>query len=205
MESGGDVKGFLSNLVGEWVGTCEQTTDGEETDDKYFHAVVKKLDNGSYEGTFNYYRLDQSTGEPLSIGSTTVVTSVAEDGAATSDITGKGIVLVDEKPKNQEHKLSEKIMCIGDKCLESKGSGTISVSGMPLGLGKNGKVKDSISTWSMKDDVLYISQKLRVGFKALVFTKNFDVEAKYVARRGTDIASLMRQNTQASARKSVVR
>lgn len=200
-----DVRTFLSSIVGEWIGTCEQSTDGEPADNKYFHAVVARQDDGSFKGTFKYYRFDENTGKPLHIGDTTVTTTIDANGAATSEISGKGIVLVEEKPKNEEHQLKENITCSGSGSLESKGSGTICVSGMPLGLGKNGKVKDSTSTWTMKDDVLYIDQKLRVGFKALIFSKNFDVEAKYVARRGTDVASLMGKSKQASVDKPVIR
>lgn len=204
-QSGSDVKAFFSGIVGEWIGTCQQSTDGQQADDKYFHAVIKTLNDSSYQGDFDYYRLDPKTGKPLPIGTTRVVTTVGADGNATSTITGKGIVLVDEKPKNQEHKLTEKIVGTGNNSLQSKGTGTISVSGMPLGLGKNGKVKDSTSNWTMKDDVLYINQKLHVGFRAFIFNKSFDIQANYVAHRGTDVASLMAQSKQASAAKPIAR
>lgn len=181
---------FFQNIVGEWIGTCEQSTDGEEADDKYFHAFVKQLNDNTFSTKFDYYRIDKETNTPLRIGETTVTTVIGPDGAAKSKITGKGIILVNDKPKNQTHELHETLVSTSNESLQGEGNGKISVSGMPLGLGKNGKVGSSKSDWSLNDGVLNIRQTISASFKALFFKKTFDVAANYTAKRGSNVASL---------------
>jgi hypothetical protein len=186
----GDAADFFRKAVGEWIGTCEQSTDGKQAENKYFHAVIKQVDACSFSGQFDYYRFDTKTGSPLRIGQSTFAVTIEPDGTARSKITGQGVVMVDKDPKQQKHELLEVLTCTGGG-LQGKGNGTISVSGMPLGLGKNGKVKNAASVWSINNDVLTMSQSLKVGFRALIFTKSFKFDARYTARRGTDVASLM--------------
>ena len=76
--------------------------------------------------------------------------------------------------------------------LEGTGRGRITVSGMPLGLGKHGAVQDYGSTWSQHDGVLTMSQHLKVKFTVLFLSKRFSIIADYTARRGSDIAGLMK-------------
>jgi len=59
------VGSFLDSLVGEWIGTCVQSTDGKAAGNKYFHAVIKQPGPDTYETVFEYYRLDEQTGAPL--------------------------------------------------------------------------------------------------------------------------------------------
>lgn len=185
-----DSKQFINSLVGDWVGTCEQSTDGEVAENKYFHATIKQVDPGVYTGNFDYYRIDPNTGGPLHIGQSTIRIDIAADGTAKSKITGSGIVMVENKPKTQEHELTEVLTCTPDG-LQGKGDGKLSVSGMPFGIGKNGKVKSATSEWFMDIGVLTINQNIKVGFRTLVFSKSFELAANYKARKGSDIASLM--------------
>lgn len=193
-------RSFFRSIIGEWVGTCEQSTDGKQADNKYFHAVVRQIDDSTFDSQFEYFRLDKKTGSPLRIGNSTVTTTVAADGTARNKITGKGIVLVNNEPKNQTHSLLEVLSCASAGSMQGQGSGTIKVGGMPLGLGKNGKVQSATSAWSISNGILNICQTLKIGFRALVFKKKFDVIARYTARRGSDVVSLMTGKTQISAR-----
>lgn len=181
---------FFKNIVGEWIGTCEQSTDGKKADNKYFHALVKQIDTNTFSTTFDYYRIDKKTNMPIRIGDTIVTTTIGADGMAKSKITGKGIMLVNDKPKNQQHELQETLTLAGSGNLQGQGNGKISVSGMPLGLGKNGKIGSSKSDWSLSNGVLSIRQTISAGFKALFFKKTFNVAANYTARRGSNVASL---------------
>ncbi|MHB0912870.1 MAG: hypothetical protein ACYC2Y_05420 [Armatimonadota bacterium] len=187
-----DVRKFLESVKGDWVGTCEQSTDGEPAENKYFHAIVKQTGENTYESNFEYYRWDEKTDSPLHIGDARIVTEIAPDGSAKNAITGNGTMLVDNQPKKQEHQLSETLSVAGEGTLRGAGDGKITVYGLPLGLGKNGSIRTFESTWTLKDDVLTVSQKLEAGFKVLLFTKRFDVEAKSVARRGSDVVRLMK-------------
>ncbi|MCL5103080.1 MAG: hypothetical protein M1133_03045 [Armatimonadetes bacterium] len=185
-----DVRSFFKTIVGDWIGACEQSTDGKKAGDKYFHALITQADANTFHSQFEYYRLDEKTGSPLHIGTSTVTTTLAADGSAKNHITGKGIILVNLKPKNQQHDFTEVLKPAG-MCLQGEGSGSISVSGMPLGLGKGGKIQRATSTWSLSGGVLNISQSIKAGFRALFFTKSFNVAANYTAKRGANIASLM--------------
>lgn len=191
---------FFRGITGDWIGVCEQKTDGEQAEDKYFRATVSVLSDDTFDTRFEYFRLDEKTGDLLSIGSATIITTLEPDGTAVNEITGQGTVMVNDKPKNQRHELQELLTVNGNGTLEGLGTGRIEVSEMPLGIGKNGKVQSAKSTWEMKDGVLNIQQSIRVGFRALIFTKHFDITANYTAQRGTDVASLITKGSQASLR-----
>jgi hypothetical protein len=189
---GNGVKGFFSNIVGEWIGTCQQSTDGKQADNKYFHMTKKQVDGSTFAGQLEYYRVDRKTGTPLHIGDSTVTTTVDGNGLAHSKILGKGTVLINEtESKNEQHDFQEVVSAIGGYSLQGQGSGKISVAGMPLGVGKNGKVKDSKSAWSLSNGILSIRQTLNVGFKAFFVSKSFSIAANYTAKRGSDVFGLM--------------
>ena len=188
---------FFQKLVGEWIGTCEQNTDGQKAEDKYFHMLIEQVDENNFSGYLEYFRCDPKNGSPIPMGKSTIAVAIGSDGNATSSITGKGIVMVDKKPKNQEHKLSDVLTCMDSGCLKGKGGGTISVDGMPFGVGKNGKIKNAESTWSIENGTFTMNQAITVGFKVLIFKKNVKFDARYTATHGTDVASLM-QNAYAS-------
>jgi hypothetical protein len=196
--SAGNPKDFFKSLTGEWIGTCEQSTDGQQAENKYFHAKVSQINPDTYQSKFDYYRADLKTGAPIPIGESNIVTTIKPDGSVSNKITGKGVMYVDKKLKNQQHELQEVLKGNTSGALQGTGSGKLSVFGMPLGLGKNGKVKDATSLWTLNNGVLTINQNLIASFKALFITKKFNFQAKYTARRGTDVAKLMTKPTQVS-------
>lgn len=180
---------FFKSMTGDWIGTCKQSTDGKQADDKYFHASVKQIGPNIYETKFEYYRLNSKTGEMVRAGGSTVTTTISQDGQAKSRITGNGQILVNNSPKNQKHDLME-TLSFNNEGLQGNGTGTLSVSGMPMGLGKNGKVRNDKSIWSINDGILTIRQSLDVSFRAIFFSKSFSVVANYTAKRGTNVACL---------------
>lgn len=190
------MKSFLQGLCGEWIGKCEQVAEHEEPDVKYFHAVIKQHEDGSYQGAFEFFR--QDGGSLISCGETSVVTTFGSDGMAVSKIKGSGKVKVSDKYNDQRHELTETLSYTEDGSLQSKGTGKINISGMPLGLGKNGRVKESQSVWSIRDGMLSIDQKMSVSFKALVITKTVEVKTRYTARRGSDVKVLLCQESLAT-------
>lgn len=195
-----NVRAFLQSITGEWIGVCQQSTNGELAEDKYFHAMVKQVDASTFDTKFEYYRLEN--GAPLHIGTSCVTTIIGPDGTVSNKIKGQGTVLVENKPKQQQHDLLEVIKLTGDNKLEGSGSGSISVSGMPLGIGKNGKIKSSKSEWTLANNVLTIHQTIKATFKVLFFGKSFDVVAHYTATRGSDVASLMNRAIQSASKTS---
>lgn len=193
-----DARSFFSNITGEWIGTCQQSTNGKQADDKYFHAVVRQVDVNTFSSSFDYYRLDNNTGKPVPIGTSSIITTIGPNGAAQNRIQGKGMMMVDAKPKQQQHDFKE-VLNLASDGLHGQGSGTLSVFGMPFGLGRNGKIKKATSSWSLNNGLLTINQSIQAGFRALFFSKNFDFVASYTARRGSDIASLITRPPQVSS------
>ena len=195
-----DAKTFLKSIIGEWVGKCEQSTDGIKADDKYFHAVVKQVNSNTFHTKFEYYRYGKNNNSPLRIGESTVTTVIEKDGRAQSKMTGSGVVLVNNKPKKQTNQLTEKLTAADAYTLNGEGCGKICVLGMPFGLGKNGTINTAKSIWTIKNGELSIEQSIIAGFRASIFSKTFSVTAHYVAKHGKDIAHFMNKDKQASAK-----
>ncbi|MGI6294997.1 MAG: hypothetical protein ACOX3G_02820 [Armatimonadota bacterium] len=180
---------FFSAMEGDWVGVCRQTTDGKPLEDKYFQATVQKQPNGSIEASFVYYNVNPK-GVMTRIGGSNIRTTIAADGlTAVSTITGSGELLLDKKPKRQEHLLTETVTCIQPGCLQAKGDGTLKVYGTPLGIGQSGKVREDISRWTLTNDTLSITHNLNIVFRALCFSKTVRIDAEYTAIRGKELSS----------------
>lgn len=185
-----DARSFFTGITGEWVGTCRQSTNGKQADNKYFHAVIKQVDANTFNSSFEYFRIDDTSHNPIKIGTSSIVTSIAPNGTAQNQISGKGIMMVDYKPKEQTHNFKE-TLTVASNGLLGQGTGSLSVNGMPFGLGRNGKISKATSSWTFDGSNLTIRQNITAGFKALFFSKNFDVVAEYSARRGSSLASIM--------------
>ena len=190
---------FFKSIVGDWIGTCEQSTNGEKAENKYFHVTIKQVNPSTFDSKFEYYRLDTKTNKPLIIGTSAVTTTVAADGTVKNKITGKGTILVENKPKNQQHELIEVLTSAAGSGIKGAGTGKISVSGLPFGVGKNGKVQNGTSTWTLNNGVLSINQNIKATFRALFVNKSFNVAARYTAYRGTDVAGLMSKQARAGS------
>jgi hypothetical protein len=191
-----DIAGFFHEVIGDWIGTIEQYTDGIKADTKYFHAVLKQTSPDAFEAVFEYYRLDKETRAPVQVGVTSMTSKITQEEIATNTITGNGDVSLNPKtPKPEEHQMSEVLRMSPSCSLEGKGSGKISVGGMALGLGKNGEISDYTSTWTLNNGVLSISERLRVTFRVLFFAKHYDIVDDFKAKRGSDIMGLMKSGS----------
>jgi hypothetical protein len=189
-----DIAGFFFGLVGEWIGTVEQYTGGVKATTKYFHAVIKQTSPDTYAATFEYYRLDKTTHAPVQVGVTIMTNKITPEGTVTNTITGKGDIFINpttEKP--EEHQLSEVLRMSPSGSLEGNGSGKISISGLALGAGKNGKVSNYTSSWVLDTESLKITERLRVAFHVLFFAQHYDVIDDFEAKRGSDIVGLMKR------------
>lgn len=190
-----NIAAFFQEIIGEWIGTVEQYTGGEKADTKYFHGIIKKANSDTYETVFEYYRFDKESQKPVEVGVTTITTKITTDETAICTITGKGTVFINPKTqKPAKHTLTEVLRMTPSGSLVGKGSGKISISGITLGAGKNGKVSDYTSTWVLKDGVLSISEQLKVTFKILFIKKHYDIVDNFVAKRGSDVMSLIKND-----------
>jgi len=154
----GGMAEFFRGIVGEWVGVCKQSTDGQPTDDKYFHAVISESEPSTFTARFDYYGVDAG-GVVSRIGGSSVTTTIAASGlSATGKIIGDGVVSLDRKLRKQEHNITESLTLTSAGAIEARGTGAFRVFGMPLGLGKLGKVRDDQSVWSFSTGTLSIRQ-----------------------------------------------
>lgn len=183
---------FFRSIVGDWVGTYEHSTNGEQAEDTYFKFSIKQADQNSFNSEFWYYRLNPATGSPEPAGNATIKSTVKADGSIESITAGTGTILVEKKPKPQTYDLVE-TLCNSECGLTGKIGGKVSVSGLPLGVGKNGRVYAGSSAWTLDGDVLTIQQSLKAGFKILLFSKSYSLLASSKATRGTDVAALMKK------------
>jgi len=183
---------FYQKVMGDWVGTYHHTTDGEEAEDICFRFCVKQEAPSSFTGEFSYFRQNEVTGEPIPAGTAVIKSTIQADGSIKNIISGKGTIRIDQKLKPQTYDLVE-TLCKSDCGLSGDISGKVSVSDLPFGLGKNGKVNRGFSAWSLKDGVLTIEQDIKAGFKILLFSKSYSLVATTKATRGTDVAALMKK------------
>jgi len=189
----GSIREFIHGLVGEWVGSYEESTDGEKADNRYFRAVIRQSGPDSYEAVFNYYKPDPQTGALMKIGCSTVNTKLSPDGTATNTITGDGQVRVESgRLKPERHQLCE-VLCLSPAgAVQGRGNGRIQVSGIPMGLGKNGRMVDYCSTWSKSNGLLKMSRQFKARFKVLGISKSYDIKAEFTARPGSNLNEVMK-------------
>lgn len=182
---------FYQKVVGDWVGTYEHTTDGEQAEDIYFKYSVKQADPNSFTGQFAYYRLN-AAGDAEPAGNATIQSTVQDDGTVKNVISGDGTILIENKLKQQSYNLVETLS--SSTCgLSGDIGGKVSVVGLPFGVGKNGRVTSGSSAWSLDGDVLTIKQSIKAGFKVLLFSKSYSLLANSKATRGTDVAAIMKK------------
>jgi hypothetical protein len=186
------IEAFFHEIVGDWIGTVEQYTDGIKADTKYFHGVVKQTSPETFETLFEYYRIDKGTHAPVQVGVTSMTTKITPEHTAINIITGKGDVFISSKSSEpEEHQLSEILRMCPSGRLKGKGSGKISVGGMAPGKGRNGEISDYTMTWSLNNGILNITEQLKVTFRILFLAKHYDIVDDFKAKRGSDVMGLM--------------
>lgn len=186
---------FMQSMIGEWIGTFNQSTDQVRADPKYFRAVVRQTGPDSYETVFRYYKLDPDTQELVDAGTERVGTTVAADGTVQNILDGQGEVLIDpETLKWEQHEFSEKLELSSPGTLQGRGTGNIVVSDTPSEEGKDGEIVDYASTWSMRDGGnggMRITQEFQVKFKVLFFRRTYVITMEHDVRRGNNISEII--------------
>jgi len=186
-------KNFSSQIMGDWVGVRDQTADGVKVPIQYFRLNVRRTSDESFSSRISYFRYDDKASELRPCGEDDIVTDIGKDGTGASHITGTCEAYVNGSPKPAKHTIDEIFKMVGKNRLEGSGRGSVSVTGTPLGMGKNGKISKSTTVWLLSEDTLTIRQHTRAKFSFLCFGKSCEVESTYNAHRGTDLASLMKK------------
>jgi hypothetical protein len=181
---------FFAALEGDWVGTAQQRVEGQEPLTRYFHLAVRRQDARTFVITVSYFRPDPKSGALEAAGSEQGSSTLAPDGTVERRAEGSGSVLVDGRPKPETHSATGRARATAAGTLAGEASGTIRLQGLPLGLGRRGKIERAREEWTVKGDVLTGSTAFVACFRAFLFSKRYRVETTCRAERGSDVAAL---------------
>lgn len=186
-----DIESFLHELVGEWIGTAERSTNGMQAATTYFHGVVAQINTGIYQFTIKHFKLDTKPQTLLRMGETVMTIAINPDGTATNSIIDTSEVFLNQSTSKPENAILSEIFRISSSgSLVGNGSGKISVQGTAHNAGKDGKVSEYTSEWKFDNGVLTINEQLKVTFHVLFFSKHYQIVNYYKAHKGNDIMSL---------------
>jgi len=177
---------FYTRVLGHWVGTTVSRLNGADPVTGYFHLLITRVDENTFREEYTFYRLHPKTGVLERSGTQSDLSTIASDGVIHRTSQGSGTVLIDFKPKNQSFQASGEVQFTGADHLQAEVKGKIAVAGMPLGLGKNGKLKATAS-WSLAEDKLISQTHVETSFRVLFFTKRYRIETELRAQRGADV------------------
>lgn len=183
-------RSFFEGIVGDWVGACDEVV-GNDTQTRYFRVNVKQISSDAYQSHFTYYKIDGKSGKEVPDGSMLIQTTVHPDGTGINSVSGNGSVLFDCRCLKQEFTLTEALTATSDGRLLGRGSGRNSVRGIPFGLGRNGKLLDTKTDWSVEKGSLCMRQSLKARYRSLCFSRNFLFKATYTAQKGSSLAAVM--------------
>jgi hypothetical protein len=178
---------FYTRVLGHWVGTTVSRLDTAEPVTGYFHLLITRVDENTFREEYTFYRIHPKTGVLERSGTQSDLSTIASDGVIHRTSRGSGTVLIDFKPKNQSFEASGEAHFTGADRLEAAATGKIAVDGMPLGLGKRGKIQKATATWSLADDKLIGQTHLEMMFRVLFFGKRYRIETQLRAQRGASV------------------
>jgi hypothetical protein len=178
---------FYNQVQGHWVGTAVSRLDGAEPVTGYFHLLVSRVDENTFREEYVFYRTHPETGALERSGTQSVLSTVGGDAVMQQTCWGNGTILIDFKPKKHTFKTNGKARSTGPHRLEAEAAGKIAVEGLPLNLGKNGKLRKATASWSLKDETLIGESRVETSFRALLFTKRYSYQTQLRAQRGADV------------------
>jgi hypothetical protein len=181
---------FFAELEGEWVGTAQQRVEGQEPLARYFHLVVQRQDARTFAMTVHYFRPNPKTGALEAFGSEQGTSTLLPDGTIQRQMQGTGSVLVENQPKPESHTANGRARATAPGAIEGEASGKIRVDGLPLGLGRSGKIEQAREEWTVGGGVLTGHTAFVACFKKLFVRKRFKVETTCRAERGSNVAAL---------------
>jgi hypothetical protein len=184
---GAPVERFYERILGDWVGTSVARLQGQEPATTYFHLEITRPNARTFREQFTFFRRNSKTGVLERSGSQTSEAVLEPDGQIRCTASATGTILIDFKPKKQRWQASGAGQCEGTDSFVAQVTGQISVDGMPLGLGKNGRIRKARATWTVKGPSLLGRTEVDSRFRALFLSKSFQLVSELRAERGRDI------------------
>jgi hypothetical protein len=187
---------FYTRALGDWVGTTVSRLDGAQPVTGYFHLLITRVNENTIREDYTFYRLQPKTagtrgaGGLETSGTETDLSTMESDGAIHRTVQGSGTILIDFKPKNQSFEASGAGHFTDPDHLEVEVKGKIAVDGMPLGLGKHGKLQKATATWSLEEGKLIGQTQFEASFHVLFFAKRYRIEIQLRGERGTNFQTI---------------
>jgi hypothetical protein len=178
---------FYTHVLGQWVGTTVSRLDGAQPVTGYFHLLVTRVDDKTFREEYTFYRVHPKTGVLECSGTQTDLSTIVGDAVVHRTCKGSGTVLIDFKPKNQAFEADGEARFASPEHLDAEVKGKISVDGMPLNLGKNGKLRKATASWSIEEGKLVGQTQVETSFRAFLFTKRYRIQTELRAQRGTSV------------------
>lgn len=187
---------FYTRALGDWVGTTVSRLDGAQPVTGYFHLVITRVDEHTIREEYTFYRLRPKTagtreaGRLETSGKESDLSTMGSNGAIHRSVQGSGTVLIDFKPKSQSYEASGAAHLTSPDHLEAAVKGKIAVDGLPLGLGKHGKLQKGTATWSLEEGKLIGCTHFEASFHVLFFVRRYRLEIQLRGERGTNVQTI---------------
>jgi hypothetical protein len=181
---------FYTRILGDWVGTTVSRLDGAAPVTGYFHLVITRVDGNTFREEYTFYRIHPKTGVLETAGTEADLSTMESNGVIHRTVQGSGTVLIDFKPKHQSFEASGTARCTSPDRLEAEAKGTLAVDGMPLNLGKHGKLRKATATWSLEEGKLIGQTRFEASFRVLFFAKRYRTEIQLRAQRGANVQAV---------------
>lgn len=194
------VERFYGRILGDWVGESVARVQGQDTATTYFHLSVTRAEPGVFHETFTFYRRDSRTGALQPSGTQTNRATLEASGRVRCEAEATGTILIDFKPKKQTWKTTGAGRCEGDDRFCADVSGRISVEGMPLGVGKRGRIRSARASWTLQGEILRGRTEVESRFRAFLVSKSYRVVTEMRAERGRDVPAFIARARRASGR-----
>jgi len=184
---------FYTRALGDWVGTAVSRLDGADPATTYFHLLITRVDENTFREEYTFYRIHPKKGVLERSGIQSVLSTIDTGAVIHQTCRGSGTILIDCEAKNESFEASGQAHFTGPSHLEAEVKGKIAVDGMPLNLGKNGKLQKATASWSFEDDQLIGQTHVETSFRALFFVRRFRVSTQLRAQRGANIQTVAGQ------------
>jgi hypothetical protein len=187
---------FYARVLGDWVGTTVSRLDGAKPVTGYFHLVITRVDENTIREEYTFYRLQSKTagtseaGGLETSGTESDLSTIESNGTIHRTVQGSGTILIDFKPKKQSFEASGAARFTSPDHLEAAVKGKIAVDGMPLGLGKHGRLRNATATWSLEDGKLIGQTQFEASFHVLFIAKRYRVQIQLRAERGANFQTI---------------
>lgn len=148
------------------------------------------MDETTFREEYTFYRIHPKTQALERSGAQTVLSKIGDGGGIDQSCRGSGTVLIDFKAKRQSFEARGEARAADPTHLKAEARGKIAVDGLPLNLGKSGKVRKVTGSLSLDGEQLIGQTRVEVSFGVWVVTKRHRIETQLRARRGSDIQTV---------------